>query len=282
VPILNHEIASAARFAAAATSSATLNAYRSDNRIFLEWCQEREVSSLPALPSTVAAFLAHEANRGCRPSTLGRRLAAIRNAHRLSGVEPPTDTENVKTTLRGIRRTFGTAQNRKAPATAEKARAMAKSVPDSLAGKRDRAILLLGFAGAFRRSELVALEVADLEPIPGGLRINIRRSKTDQEGQGKAIGIPFGSNDCPVEAVCTWLAAAGRPAREAFGQAPQREVGGQHRQKIREARRIGAQVLFGAFPALGLPDIRSGQRRFNLQDDGLVPAQIGRCLARLC
>ena len=167
------------------------------------------MSSLPALPSTVAAFLAHEANRGCRPSTLGRRLAAIRNAHRLNGIEPPTDTENVKTTLRGIRRTFGTAQNRKAPATAEKARAMARSVSGSLSGKRDRAILLLGFAGAFRRSELVALEVADLESIPGGLRINIRRSKTDQEGQGKAIGIPFGSNDCPVEAVHTWLAASG-------------------------------------------------------------------------
>ena len=105
----------------AATSSATLHAYRSDNRIFQKWCREREVSALPALPSTVAAFLAHEADRGCRPSTLGRRLAAIRNIHRLSGVEPPTDTENVKTTLRGIRRTLGTAQNRKTPATAEKA-----------------------------------------------------------------------------------------------------------------------------------------------------------------
>jgi integrase len=86
---------------------------------------------------------------------------------------------------------------------------MAKSAAGSLAGKRDRAILLLGFAGAFRRSELVALNVTDLEPLPGGLRISIRRSKTDQEGQGKAIGIPFGSIDCPVEAVRTWLAASG-------------------------------------------------------------------------
>ena len=80
--------------------------------------------------------------------------------------------------------------------------------PDTLTGKRDRALLALGFAGAFRRSELCALEVADLAETPDGLRVLIRRSKTDQEGQGQEVAIPRGYRLRPVEAVQTWLAAA--------------------------------------------------------------------------
>jgi site-specific recombinase XerD len=86
---------------------------------------------------------------------------------------------------------------------------MAHSVPDSLVGLRDRAILLLGFAGAFRRSELVALDVADVESSDHGLRIAIRRSKVDQEGEGVVIAVLRGSTDCPAEALAAWFAAAG-------------------------------------------------------------------------
>jgi integrase len=86
---------------------------------------------------------------------------------------------------------------------------MARSVTDALVGKRDRAILLLGFAGAFRRSELVALDVADIEPSDFGLRITIRRSKTDQEGEGTVIGIAPGMTECPVQALTLWLCASG-------------------------------------------------------------------------
>ena len=126
----------------------------------------------------------------------------------MAGHEPPTNQEGVKAVLRGIRRTIGAAREGKAPATADVLKQMLALCPDTLAGKRDRALLALGFAGAFRRSELVALEVADLAETPDGLRVTIRRSKTDQEGQGAEVAIPRGYRLRPVEAVQTWLAAA--------------------------------------------------------------------------
>ena len=202
-------MAAAVRFAAAEKAPSTRRAYRTDFRIFTAWCQERDLDPLPALPATVAAYLAYEVGQNLRPSTLGRRLAAIQYAHQHAGHEPPTNAEGVKATLRGIRRTLGIARTRKAPATANETKAMARSVPDSLVGIRDRAILLLGFAGAFRRSELVALDVADIEPSDTGLRVTIRRSKADQEGEGAMIGIALGVTDCPARALMTWLSAAG-------------------------------------------------------------------------
>ena len=114
-------------------------------------------------------------------------------------LEPPTNSECVRATLRGIRRTVGAAPVRKAPALAEM----------SLKGLRDRALILLGFAGAFRRSELVALDIADIEETDAGLRVTIRRSKTDQEGHGQTIAIVRGGETCPVKAVRIWIAAAG-------------------------------------------------------------------------
>jgi integrase len=155
------------------------------------------------------AFLSAEALGGAKASTLGRRVAAIRYAHKAAGHEPPTNRETVKAVMRGIRRTIGTAKVQKAPATADLLRQMLDVCPDTLRGKRDRALLALGFAGAFRRSELVALTVADLAEVVDGLRVTIRHSKTDQEGQGQEIAIPRGSRLRPVEAVQAWLAAAG-------------------------------------------------------------------------
>ena len=119
-----------------------------------------------------------------------------------------TDSEAVKATLRGILRTFGGAKVRKAPATAAKVQAMVALAPDRLTGLRDRALLLLGFAGAFRRSELVALDVADVEETETGLLITIRRSKTDQEGEGVAIAIARGTIACPARVFREWLDAA--------------------------------------------------------------------------
>jgi len=202
-------MAAAACFAAAEKAPTTRLAYGTDFRIFSAWCRKRDLDPLPTLPATVAAYLAYEVGQNLRPSTLGRRLAAIQYAHQHAGHEPPTNAEAVKATLRGIRRTLGIARRRKAPATASMAKAMARSVPDSLVGIRDRAILLLGFAGAFRRSELVALDVTDIQPADCGLRVTIRRSKVDQEGEGAIIAIAPGSTDCPTRALVAWLAAAG-------------------------------------------------------------------------
>jgi len=160
----------------------------------------------------VAAFLAWEAEKGAKASTIGRRCAAIKYAHKLAGHPVPTDDERVKATMRGIRRIVGTAPTRKAPATADLVRAMVgiAAETDGLKTKRDRALLTLGFSGAFRRSELVALDVADLLESEDGYKATVRRSKTDQEGAGTGVPVIRGTRGaCPVKAVRAWLEAAG-------------------------------------------------------------------------
>ena len=162
------ELEEAAGYARLDKSEATKRAYRSDFDLFQAWCGGKLVSALPAEALTVAAFLAAEANRGVKASTIGRRLAAIRYAHKLAGHEPPTNSEAVKATLRGIRRSARSVPARKAPATTDRIVAMVNKAGSDPKGVRDRAILLLGFAGAFRRSELVALNVEDLQFCDGG------------------------------------------------------------------------------------------------------------------
>jgi site-specific recombinase XerD len=196
-------------YANAEKAAATRRAYRTDFSIFRAWCEERQLEPVPASPATVAAFLAHEASRNVKASTIGRRVAAIRYAHKLAGLDTPTDDERVKATVRGIRRTLGTAKSKKAPATAERLLAMAANTGAGLKSIRDRALLLLGFAGAFRRSELVALDVSDIEETPDGMKVMIRRSKTDQEGAGQIIAIPFGKIACPIAALKEWIGVAG-------------------------------------------------------------------------
>jgi site-specific recombinase XerD len=204
-------------FVRAEKADATRRAYAGDWRTFTAWCAERAATALPASPEAVAGFLAWSATSGAKPSTIGRRLAAIRYAHRVAGHEAPTSAESVRAVLRGIRRSVGTAPAQKAPATAERVAAMLALIPaTTLRGKRDRAMLALGFAGAFRRSELVALRVEDLTEAPEGLRVRIARSKTDQEGGGQEIAIPAGCRIRPVEAVKAWLAAAGIEAGPIF------------------------------------------------------------------
>jgi site-specific recombinase XerD len=203
------DIEKAADLARQEKAKATQRAYGIDFEIFRTWCASRGVSALPATAESVAAFLACEVERGIRSSTIGRRVAAIRYAHKLAGHAVPTDDERVKATVRGIRRSVGTAARKKAPATAERVIAMAVGTGTGLKGLRDRALLLLGFAGAFRRSELVALDCEDIEECETGLRITIRRGKTDQEGHGATIGIVPGSVACPMTAVRAWRDAAG-------------------------------------------------------------------------
>jgi site-specific recombinase XerD len=205
---LGPDLAAAIGLAKAEKALSTRKAYGTDFRIFKGWCDARQIVALPAAPETVAAFLASE-SKTAKPSTLGRRVAAIRYAHKLAHLDTPTDSEAVKATLRGIRRTFGGAKVRKAPAIAAKMRSMVATAPDRLSGLRDRALLLLGFAGAFRRSELVALDVADVAEAKTGLLVTIRRSKTDQEGEGVTIAIAKGNIACPAQALREWLDAAG-------------------------------------------------------------------------
>jgi site-specific recombinase XerD len=208
VTVADAEIAAALSFAELEKSEGTRRAYRSDFRIFAAWCVERGLEQMPASPETVARFLSHQATSAKKSSTIGRRAAAIAYAHKLAGFEPPTGAETVRAVVRGIRRSIGTAPVRKAPATADVVSQMLALCPATLRGRRDAALLALGFAGAFRRSELVALTVADLVDAPDGLRVMIRRSKTDQEGEGQEIAIPRGCRIEPVKLVQAWLQAA--------------------------------------------------------------------------
>jgi site-specific recombinase XerD len=207
--LLAPDLDKAAILARQSRAAATTKAYGSDFKIFARWCASRGMNALPAMPDTVAAFLACEVDRGIQPSTIARRLAAIRYAHRLAAYAVPTDDERVKATVRGIRRALGTAPRKKAPATAERVISMALCTGDGLKGLRDRALLLLGFAGALRRSELVALDCEDMEECEMGIRITIRCAKTDQEGQGTTIAVVRGSVACPVAAIKAWRNAAG-------------------------------------------------------------------------
>ena len=184
----------------------TIRAYRSDWTAFSTWCDDRGVPSLPAAPETLAVYLA-EAARTLKPSTLTRRCSSISMAHQMAGHESPTRSFVVRTTLAGIRRQKGTAPEQKAPLLTADLRGMMAALPETMAGTRDRALLLLGFAGALRRSELVGLDVDDVDDRSDGLVVTVARSKTDQEGEGRKIGIPYGSNPatCPVRAVRAWL-----------------------------------------------------------------------------
>lgn len=194
-----------------AKASNTLRAYRSDWQDFQDWCDAQGICAMPAEPQTVAYYLIALIKKGLKVSTLQRRISTISQAHQAAYQETPTKHAAVKTVWAGIRRAEGTAQEGKAPVLTADIRAMVATLPDGLLGIRDRALLLLGFAGAFRRSELMGLNVEDVISSHEGLVVTLKRSKTDQEGQGRNVGIPYGSHPetCPVRAVQTWLEASG-------------------------------------------------------------------------
>jgi site-specific recombinase XerD len=202
-------LSSAARaFAVAASADNTKRAYRGDWADFTAWCERIGRVALPAAPETLADYIAGLASppRSLKASTINRRCAAIARAHRMAGYETPL-RGIARETMAGIRRELGTAPDQVAPIAVRELRAMVEALPDTTKGTRDRALLLLGFAGALRRSELVALDFSDLKGVDSGLLVTLRRSKTDQDAEGRQVGIPYGSHleTCPVRSVRAWL-----------------------------------------------------------------------------
>ncbi|GAA4960585.1 tyrosine-type recombinase/integrase [Kineococcus glutinatus] len=193
----------------AGRSAATWRAYASDLAHFATWCSRQGVTPLPAEPGTVLGYL-HAHGEALSLSTLQRRLAAISVAHRLIDAPSPTTSETVRLAWSGLRRTHGprrTVRKVDAVLTTTLAQLVAP-LGESAMDIRDRALLVMGFAGAFRRSELAGLNLADITVTDDGLRISVRSSKTDQEGQGRIIGLPYGSHraTCPVRSWLTWAA----------------------------------------------------------------------------
>ena len=204
------DVATQARaYVAASRSENTRRAYRSDWDHFVSWCNDRSISYLPADPKAVALYLTHQAYR-LKPSTIARRLVAIAQAHKAAGHPSPTTDEAVRLVHAGIRRTHGVAPRQVRPVVTEDLRHMVTTCRDDPGGMRDRALLLMGFAAALRRSELVALDAGDVEKTKDGLVLRVRRSKTDQEGAGRKVGVPYGSNPstCPVRAWESWVELA--------------------------------------------------------------------------
>jgi integrase len=200
----------AREFARQSKAENTLRGYRADWREFCAWCEGHGVRALPAAPESVASYIAECAGR-LKVGSIQRRLNAIAEAHKAMGAESPTGAGIVRATLKGIRRTLGTAAVQKAPTLTDDIRAMVDATDAGLIGERDRALILLGFAGAFRRSELVGLDIEDCAFGKDGLTVTLQRSKTDQEGTGRKIGIPYGSNPetCPVRTLQAWIEQAG-------------------------------------------------------------------------
>jgi integrase len=199
----------AADYARQTSAPSTRREYARDWAAFTGWCAAMGLDPLPADPAVVGTYLASLAGR-LAVATLTRRLAAISTAHRLAGHRLDGGHPAIRDLMRGVRREHGTRQRRVAPATTSVVQAMAASCGTSLLDLRDRALLLLGFAAALRRSELVALAVNDIAFVAEGARVTVTRSKTDQEGAGEVIGVVrTGTPTCPVTALQAWLEAAG-------------------------------------------------------------------------
>ncbi len=205
-------------------SKNTMRSYQSDWRDFDRWCRAKSLSSMPADACTVACYLADRAAHEfvdpkgklqlpLKTSTLARRLTAISQAHQLAGLKFERSHFSIQETWKGIKNTHGTLQIGKEPLLIEDLREMIQAIAlektglPSLSGLRNRALLLLGFAGAFRRSELVNLRIENLKLVRNGYVISLQRSKTDQEGKGREIAIPYGSHPdtCPVRALQDWI-----------------------------------------------------------------------------
>lgn len=201
-----------AQFEFAAHAPSTRRGYSHEMSTFAAWCRAVGAAPLPATPDTVARYLVERAAQGRKSGTLRYFLSAVALAHRAIGQPSPTEDIAVERAMRGIERMIGTRRTPKTAATVPILRQLlAATSDDTLLGKRNRAILLLGFASALRRSELCALRLEHVAHDARGITIFIARSKTDQTGEGQTVGVPRALDDavCPVRALGEWVVAAG-------------------------------------------------------------------------
>ena len=202
----------ASDYAEASKAKSTRRAYATDMADFGAFAGSYGVATVPSDWRLIAAYATHMADRGLSIATIRRRMVAISQAHKTAGHDSPTAKKAVRDVIAGIARTKGVPPRRKDALSVDLLRNAILTLSDGdLKAKRDRAMVLLGFAIAARRSELAALDVEDLRFDHRGLVVTIRRSKTDQEGIGAEIGVPYVANEslCGARAVSAWLDAAG-------------------------------------------------------------------------
>ncbi len=187
----------------------TRKAYAKDLQCYENWCAHSGVNPYPADPKHLILYMRYLWKNRYKPSTIERRIAAITYRHRKLD-HNPTNDENVREFLAGIKRDLGAKQDKKAPLLTSHIKLIVDKLEDRVNHIRDRALLLIGYAGALRRSEIVNIRYEDIEFTDEGLRLTIRKSKTDQEGKGREIGITYGSyrKTCPVRNLKQWLDVA--------------------------------------------------------------------------
>jgi integrase len=210
-------LATAQALARKAAAPATLRAYKADWTHFAQWCAAGGFIPVPAAPRTVGAYLASLAATHA-PTTIRRRLAALGKMHRFNDLPWNPAHRDIQEPLQGLLRQHGRPVQKAASLSLDMLRQLLATCDRTARGRRDRALLLFGFAGALRRSELVALRVEDVAIVAGGLRLRIARGKTDQTGQGAEIGLPRGKHveTCPLLAFEAWQEVASRRAGPLF------------------------------------------------------------------
>lgn len=302
IPAADGSLETARRIAEAAARHAkadnTRRAYRAGVRAWCAFCAAHGLTPLPARPADVASFLADQRlpappRRPVAGNTLRLRLAAIAYLHHAVGLPSPTTAATVTETFAGLDRLAkqaGQGPKPKAAAKIDILREMLAPIGEDLPGLRDRALLLLGFAGAFRRSELAGIHIAHLEPSEHGLRITLPFSKGDRAMTGVVVGIPFGSSTlCPVRALQRWLAAAGitdgpvfrriwvtpRPATAPEAWQPVQVVGGEPLSDRSIARIVQARSSAAGFDgrAFGGHSLKRGAMN-TAKDRRVHPAQL--------
>ncbi|MEK4510131.1 site-specific integrase [Paenibacillus sp. FSL K6-2524] len=188
----------------------TSKGYKTDWNHFISWCSKNGYDSLPVNDEAYAIYITTLALSGYKTSTITRRMSAISQAHFVAGYCSPK-TLTVRMVIAGIRRAYGIKEIGKHPLHVDMLKSILNMLPNNLKGSRDKAILLIGFSGAFRRSEVVAIDVEHLHFNDTGLLIEMRKSITNQKKAGETVVIPYGvcRNTCPVKAVQDWIKNSG-------------------------------------------------------------------------
>jgi len=189
----------------------TVRAYKSDFNDFGLFCAKNGFKSLPSEPKIVSLYLTHLSTKDAKMSTLKRRLVSIGVIHRLKGHYLDTKHPSIIENIMGIKRRKGSIQKGKKPLLINNLREIIKVIDEQdkepIKKLRDRSIILIGFSGGFRRNEIVSLDYDDLDFVTEGLKINLKRSKTDQYGEGSVKGLPYfdSSKYCPVVTIKNWI-----------------------------------------------------------------------------
>lgn len=200
----------AREFARRSKGVGTVRLYDREWRRFVAWCSAKNQKPLPADPNVVTLYVTDLA-RTLSVASINVAVAAISQAHQVAGIDSPTHTSTFRNVWRGIRRTLGVAaKTQKTPTTTDVVKSMIEVMPEGLIGVRDHTILLFAFATAMRRSEIVDTDVSSVRFVERGLEVTVAKSKTDQEGVGHVIAVPFGNSErtCPVRALRRWLQAS--------------------------------------------------------------------------